>query len=367
MATQPFDTMTTLESTTHQPFSPEVIPSSERTMGIDAGIGRSNATRYPVETGGSFRSRPQKYGVMGFVTVRDEGDEHYDWHLRPGGGRPFDVLTVLVDFLDDGGYTVDSNDVLAALEERIDTDWGDTNLSPYINSDSDVSDLRSAGAVNKVKAVGNESRRPLQLDAPMIRTLAPGYYEHAASDEVRRMMRYLGSADLDGEDLDPRAARLYVILAANADVVDESEYPEVKVTFRQFGRPDDADDDWLADYPFDSPPLLLGAFEKQYAEFAILIDIDYRNLEVAKPEALERAYNDELMDYLAAALYDDYATFTTEASHATREQHVRQQADASGASDPAVSAQMPFFDSIVTLDRNSNHVQLAALYQREKN
>lgn len=304
---------------------------------------------------------------MGFVTVRDEGDEHYDWHLRPGGGRPFDVLTVLVDFLDKGAYTVDGEDVLAALDDRIDTDWGDTNLSPYINTDSDAQDLRSAGAVNKVKAVGNESRRPLQLDARMIRTLAPGYYEHATSDDVRRMKRYLGSADLDGEDLDPRAARLYAILAANTDVVDESENPEVKVTFRQFGKPDDEDADWLADYPFDSPPLLLGAFGKQYAEFAVLVNIEYRNLDVTGPDALEQAYDAELMDYLAAALYDDFATFTTEASHATREQHVRQKADASGADDPAVSAQMPFFDSEVTVDRDANHVQLAALYQRDKN
>jgi len=302
---------------------------------------------------------------MGFVTVRDEGDEHYDWHLRPGGGRPFDVLTVLVDFLDDGAYTVDGDDILAALEDRIETDWGDTNLSPYINTDSDVSNLRSAGAVNKVKAVGNESRRPLQLDARMIRTLAPGYYEHAASDEVRRMMRYLGSADLDGEDPDPRAARLYAILAANAVSGDESEDPAVKVTFRQFGRPDDGD--WLADYPYDSPPLLLGAFDKQYAEFAVHVDVEYRNLDVARPGALEQAFDDELVDYLAAALYDDYAAFTTEASHATREQHVRQKADASGADDPAVSAQMPFFDSDVAVDRDANHVQLAALYQRERN
>ncbi|WP_435366016.1 hypothetical protein [Haloarchaeobius sp. DYHT-AS-18] len=304
---------------------------------------------------------------MGFVTVRTEGDEHYDWHLRPRGGRPFDVLTVLVDFLDEGSYTVDGDDVLTALENRIETDWGDTNLSPYINSDTDVIDLRSAGAVNKVKAVGNESRRPLQLDARMIRTLAPGYYKHAGSDEVRRMIRYLGSADLDGEDLDPRAARLYAILAANADVVDEADDPAVKVAFRQFGSPDDEDGDWLADYPFDSPPLLLGSFGKQYAEFAVLIDIEYQNLEVTHPEALEQAFDDELMDYLAAALYDDYATFTTAASHATRERHVRQQADASGASDPAVSAQMPFFDSIVTVDRDANHIQLAALYQRDKN
>ena len=129
---------------------------------------------------------------MGFVTVRDKGEEHYDWHIRPGGGRPFDVLSVLVDFVDDGEFTVDGSDVLGALEDRIETDWGDTNLSPYLNTDSDALDLRTAGALNKVKTVGNQSRRPLQLDAAMVRTLAPGYYEHATSDDVRRRICYLG-------------------------------------------------------------------------------------------------------------------------------------------------------------------------------
>jgi hypothetical protein len=305
---------------------------------------------------------------MGFVTVRDEGGEHYDWHLRPGGGRPFDVLTVLADFVDDGEYTVDGDNVLAALEDRIETDWSDTNLSPYINTDSDVTDLRSAGAVNKVKAVGNESRRPLQLDPRMVRTLAPGYYEHAGSDEVREMIRYLGSAVLDGEDPDPRAARLYAILAANAKRDDAAETPNsrVNVTVRQFGRPDDEADDWLADYPFDSPPLLLGAFDKQYAEFAVLIDVEYENLEVTDSDALERAYDGELMDYLAAALYDDYGEFSTDASHAAREHHVREEADPSGVSDPAVDPQIPFFDSTVTVDTDAKYVQLAALYQRDK-
>lgn len=305
---------------------------------------------------------------MGFVTVRDEGDEHYDWHLRPGGGRPFDVLTVLGDFVDDGEYTVDGNDILTALKEQIETGWDDTNLSPYINTDSDVTDLRSAGAVNKVKAVGNESRRPLQLGPPMVRTIAPGYYEHAGSDEVREMIRYLGSAVLDGEDPDPRAARLYATLAANAERDDAADAadPAVDVRIRQFGQPEGEGDDWLADFPFGSPPLLLGAFDKQYAEFAVLIDVEYRNLEVTDADALEQAYNGELMDYIAAALYDDYAEFTTAASHAEREHHVRETADPSGVSEPAIDPQIPFFDSKVAVDTDAKHVQLAALYQRDK-
>jgi hypothetical protein len=304
---------------------------------------------------------------MGFVTVRDEGEEHYDWHIRPGGGRPFDVLSVLQDFVDGGEYTVDGSDVLGALEGRIDTDWGDTNLSPYLNTDSDALDLRTAGAVNKVKAVGNESRRPLQLDGAMVRALAPGYYEHATSDEVRRKIRYLGSAVLDDEDPDPRAARLYETLRAHADLEDADEDPEVAIRFRQFGRPEDDDADWLADYPFDSPPLLLGAFDKQYAEFAVLVDVEYRNLDVGSPDVLAQAFASELVGYLAAALYDDYTAFTTNASHATRETHVVEKADPSGASDPAVSPQIPFYDSAVTVDADANHVQLAALYQRDKN
>lgn len=305
---------------------------------------------------------------MGFVTVREEGDEHYDWHLRPGGGRPFDILTVLVDFVDDDEYTVDGDDILAALEDRIETDWGDTNLSPYINTDSDVTDVRSAGAVNKVKAVGDESRRPLQVGSPMVRTLAPGYYEHAGSDEVRDMIRYLGSAVLDGEGPDPRAARLYASLAANAErdgATDDAD-PAVRVSIRQFGRPEDETADWLADYPFDSPPLLLGAFDNQYDEFAVLIDVEYRNLEVTDVDALEEAYDGELMGYIAAALYDDYAKFTMEASHAECEHHVRETADSSGVSEPAIDPQMPFFDSTVTVDTDAKHVQLAALYQRDK-
>jgi len=304
---------------------------------------------------------------MGFVTVRDEGEEHYDWHIRPGGGRPFDVLSVLVDFVDDGEFTVDGSDVLGALEDRIDTDWGDTNLSPYLNTDSDALDLRTAGAVNKVKAVGNESRRPLQLDGAMVRTLAPGYYEHATSMDVRRRTRYLGSAVLDDEDPDPRAARLYAKLRSHADLEDGAEDPAIAIEFRQFGRPADADADWLADYPFDSPPLLLGAFEKQYAEFAVLVDVEYKNLDVHSADALAEAFETELVGYLAAALYDDYAAFTTDASHATRETHVTENADPSGASDPAVGPQIPFYDSAVTVDEDANHVQLAALYQRDKN
>lgn len=303
---------------------------------------------------------------MGFVTVRGEGDEHYDWHIRPGGGRPFDVLSVLVDFVDAREYTVDGSDVLGALEDRIDTDWGDTNLSPYINTDSDAQDLRTAGAVNKVRAVGNESRRPLQLDSAMTRTLAPGYYEHATSDEVRRKIRYLGSALLDGEDPDPRAARLYAILRSYAALEDEAVAPEVAIRFRQFGRPDDDAGDWLADFPFDSPPLLLGDFDNQYVEFAVLVDVEYRNLEVTDVDALEQRFESELVGYLAAALYDDYGEFTTAASHARREEHVRDEADASGADEPAVSPRMPFYDSTVTVDDDANHVRLAALYQREK-
>lgn len=304
---------------------------------------------------------------MGFVTVRDEGEEHYDWHIRPGGGRLFDVLSVLVDFIDDGEFTVDGSDVLGALEDRIETDWGDTNLSPYLNTDSDALDLRTAGAVNKVKAVGNESRRPLQLDGAMVRTLAPGYYEHATSDDVRRKIRYLGSAVLDDEDPDPRAARLYAKLRSYADLEDDADDPEVAIRFRQFGRPEDADADWLGDYPFDSPPLLLGEFDKQYAEFAVLVDVEYRNLDVHSPDALSEAFETELVGYLAAALYDDYAAFTTDASHATRKDHVLKEADPSGADDPAVSARMTFYDSAVTDDEDANHVQLAALYQRVKN
>ncbi|MFC6954825.1 hypothetical protein [Halorubellus litoreus] len=305
---------------------------------------------------------------MGFVTVRDEGEEYYDWHLRPGGGRPFDVLSVLVDFVDDREFTVDGSDVLGALEDRIDTDWGDTNLSPYLNTDSDALDLRTAGALNKVKAVGNESRRPLQLDGAMIRTLAPGYFEHATSDDVRRKTRYLGSAVLDDEDPDPRAARLYAKLRSHATLEDDAEDPAVAVRFRQFGRPPaDEDADWLADYPFDSPPLLLGEFDKQYVEFAVLADVEYRNLEVDAPDELADAFKSELVGYLAAALYDDYAEFTTEASHATRKDHVRKDADTEGVDDPAVSARMTFYDSVVTVDTDANHVQLAALYQRDKN
>jgi hypothetical protein len=304
---------------------------------------------------------------MGFVTVRDEGEEHYDWHIRPGGGRPFDVLSVLVDFVDDGEFTVDGSDVLAALEDRIDTDWGDTNLSPYLNTESDALDLRTAGALNKVKAVGNESRRPLQLDAGLVRTLAPGYYEHATSDDVRRKIRYLGSAVLDDEDPDPRAARLYAKLLSHADLQDDGEDPEVAIRFRQFGSPDDDDADWLADYPFDSPPLLLGAFNDQYAEFAVLVDVEYRNLDVRSPDELADAFETDLAGYLAAALYDDYTEFTTAASHATREQHVKEKADPTGAADPAVSPQIPFYDSVVTVDADANHVRLAALYQRDKN
>ena len=320
-----------------------------------------------VEPEGSFRSRDRQDAGMGFVTVRDEGDEHYDWHIRPGGGRPFDVLSVLVDFVDDGEYTVDGDDVLAALEDRIDTDWGDTNLSPYINTDSDAPDLRTAGAVNKVKAVGNESRRPLQLDAAMIRTLAPGYYEHAASDDVRWKTRYLGSAVLDDEDPDPRAARLYETLRAHATLEDDDEPPAVSITFRQFGRPEDEDADWLEDFPFGSPPLLLGAFDKQYVEFAVLVDVEYRNLAVTDSDALEQVLKSELVGYLAAALYDDYEAFATDASHATREKHLEEEADPSGVDDPAVSPQIPFYDSDVDIDEDAEHIRLAALYQRDKN
>lgn len=303
---------------------------------------------------------------MGFVTVREEGDVHYDRALRPRGGRPFDVLTVLVEFLDDGTYTVDVDDVLAALDERIDTDWGDTNLSPYLNTGSDAQDLRSPGALNKVKAVGNESRRPLQLDGRMVRTLAPGHYEYATIDEVRRRKRYLGSADLDGEDLDPRAARLYAMLRDHTSHEDDEADPEVAITFRKFGSPDDADADWLADYPYDSL-LLLGNFSKQFAEFAVLADVEYRNLDVDSTDDLEQAFGEELRNYIAAALYDDYDDFTTAASDAERAEHVRNEADTSGIDEPAINARMPFFDSDVDIDEGEKRVRLAALYQRATN
>lgn len=303
---------------------------------------------------------------MGFVTVGNAGLNHYDRALRPNRGRPIQILDTLVEFLNGGETTIEIDELVERLNKNYNFDWDKSNLSPYLNSGNDVRDLRSAGAVNKMKAFDDSSRKPLQVHEGIVRTLSPGYYKNAMADIIVNIKRYLGAVAEEGGDTDPRAAWLYARLREWTEKVEEDRDPEVDIDIRQFGRPEE-DRGWVDDFAFGKPPLLLGDFSKQFVEFAILIDIDYRNLRVTNESQLREALSAEIMDYYAAALHGPYNSFIGAVSSSDRRKHLQEAKKASNPEDPGhVNTRMPFFDWEINPGSDDNRIRISSLYQHEK-
>jgi hypothetical protein len=178
---------------------------------------------------------------------------------------------------------------------------------------------------------------------------------------------YLGAADLADRPLVPCEAWLY------ATVVQLAYLPTPEATINQFGNPGDGD--WQDEYPY-SDYLLGDSFEGNYAEYVIDVDIEtaadrlamrpsseggLRVSDAGLRESLGDALLEEIVKYHGVALYDDYGSFSLDASRAT----IREGQPEPDARTGGLDAYLPAFYRTVDVGEDG-HIRIVSLYQRRQ-
>jgi hypothetical protein len=313
----------------------------------------------------SFTPSAQQQNDMWFVEIQDGVTEDYHRELAPTlSGRQLEVVDELKQMVEEGILTFD----LLDLAERVDPEWEHNNLREY------VIPLEQSGAVDKVNALDNSAREPVQVHEMVTRNVSHEYVDLSEHPEVRSVINYQWSAFQQSNSessaapdaaLDPRKAWLYARARGFMNIKTKTLNPRVRITVRQVATPDKDETSWQEDFVFSE--FLLpdtGSYKRRFDEYAILIDFEYDNLEVIEKQYLEDALEEELINYHGASLYHDELAIAS-ADAGTPEEHLREETTSEtldGHVPPRV--RMPWFDYDVTVREDEQLIRIASLYQR---
>jgi hypothetical protein len=298
--------------------------------------------------------------------------DHY-WDNIVGelrGGDARHVVTAFKNLIDNDIYAVDTSKLaeLVAKQANKPADWNEQNMLSL--SAFQEGKLEATGMFQKNHLLGDDNRVVYLLDEEVIKMVESAFgsgMPSPPSEQACAVGTYLGAADLADRPLVPCEAWLY------ATVVQRAYLPTPEVTINQFGNPDDGD--WQDGYPY-SNYLLEDSFENKYAEYVIDVDIETAadNLRMRPSSAgglqmsdaglrksLEDALLEEIVRYHGAALYDDYGSFSLDASRAT----IREGQPEPDARTGGLDAYLPAFYRTVEIG-DDGHIRIASLYQRQQ-
>jgi hypothetical protein len=218
--------------------------------------------------------------------------------------------------------------------------------------------------------LGDDNRVVYLLDEQVIEMVESAFgdgFPSPPSKKACAVGTYLGAADLADRPLVPCEAWLY------ATVVQLAYLPTPEATINQFGNPGDGD--WQDEYPY-SDYLLGDSFEGNYAEYVIDVDIEtaadrlamrpsseggLRVSDAGLRESLGDALLEEIVKYHGVALYDDYGSFSLDASRAT----IREGQPEPDARTGGLDAYLPAFYRTVDVGEDG-HIRIVSLYQRRQ-
>jgi hypothetical protein len=298
--------------------------------------------------------------------------DHY-WDNIVGrlrGGDTRHVVTAFKNLVDNDVYAVDTSK-LASLVAKVGNKPAGWNVQNMLALNAFQEDhLEATGMFQKNSLLGDDNRVVYLLDEQVIEMVESAFgsgMPSPPSEQACAVGTYLGAADLVDRPLVPCEAWLY------ATVVQLAYLPTPDVTINQFGNPDDGD--WQDEYPYGD--YLLGdSFEGNYAEYVIDVDIETAadNLRmrpssagglqvsnVGLREALKDALLEEIVRYHGAALYDDYGSFSLDASRAT----IREGQPEPDARTGGLDSYLPAFYRTVEIG-DDGHIRIVSLYQRRQ-
>lgn len=332
-----------------------------------------------------------KYDCMEFVPLNNDGIYYYEKFLEPNRGKAYSLIETLESFCDEGKVIIGIPELRARFDDQHDYD---DNISKLLNPGEDGRDVRSAGALIKLKAHEDISREPLQINEKIVRDLAHGYNPNRDDEIVLNMKRYLGNAyesnidvkgnhPLEGHHPSMAASLCSHILDLSAVKPEGNDDPEVAVNIRNFGRPEE-ESEWIEDYPLKEH--ILDAFSKQYHQLAILIVIRYKNIRITNKSQVRYRLNNFIMEYNGASLHKRYDLFEKLISLQDRIDLVTKynSAELSGENNSfaqLISSQdrinylqteknenpeglAPLFKDRPDIDRDNNRMRIASLYRK---
>lgn len=304
-----------------------------------------------------------KAGVP-YVEVKQADIGEYTRELAPSfTGRYEDLIRALMGFVNQGTQTVS----LSTLAKQVDPDWNLKIQRQYLK------DIERAGAVDKVRALDNNSREPAQIHKTLLRHLHKDHVAFSKHKEAKYIIDYMWSADQQASDPSsdvtedaqiPRKGWLYGIVRKFAEPPARTINPKFHVEFRQLGRPNHDDPEWQADFDYEDVLFPNQDFYDHIDQYAVLIDIHFEDLEIVRP-GLESRLEEELVNYHAATLHDNEVAIGGVAT-GDPEDYLEKKADPTvpdGHSPPI--AQVPWFDYDATVDADVGTIRLQSLYQQE--
>lgn len=325
-----------------------------------------------------FTLPPRDVSDVTPIRIDNDGYNTYVRTLRPEGGLIMDVLEVLVEYLDERRYVVDLQELLDRVSAKIDRDWGQNNLTPYIKR------LQAAGAVCKVKLLNGQSE-PLLIDEAMTRELSPTPYNQAR-EYTGNMKRFLGSVYERADDLldSPNpddwtseetgtVARMAFIWGRLAPQLNRNsdQAMEVGITIHHLGQVDDENASWLDEFPFENL-LLFDRFNDLSSEYAALIDIELRNVTISNSDDIGDSLIEPLLNFHAACLFGgNFLNMAGIMGLSMARDHLLQEPEFDFNNPGHFNTRMPFFDWDVELNLNpqnvasDSHLRVVTLYQNE--
>ncbi|WP_435064185.1 hypothetical protein [Halobaculum sp. EA56] len=304
----------------------------------------------------------QYLGGMGFVQVEPDADQYYDAELGAIlSPKTVEVINQLTDDLDTGQEIFER----LSFIKRVDPDWSYNNFDPHRQK------LEKAAIMADVTPFGDESSNPFEVHESMLKYVGPGLFKISNDPEIEAIIKYQASAHKQANDpdssveddaVDSRKAWLYGVFSEYVERVNDRLDPEVRISIRKWGKPEDNSADWVDDFPY-ADYLAFGRLGG-YSEFAVLVDIEYRHVEPINIEHLEDALEEELIGALATSLYENYSEGGEVSAVDRARKHLTSDETESYDPDSSTMPEGPWLEYDATVHEDEQLVRIVAAYHR---